>query len=94
MKKAYSTIFFVVLSAILFFYRGAKEEIKMFNEKKALDYILEIASKKGFTQVDLAYNIYDYSHFNRMCNGKESIHRKVLFKCAKKLGVSRRTICT
>lgn len=61
----------------------------MFDKKRALHYILEIAFEKGFTRVELVEGIYDYSHFNRMCNGKESIHMNVLHRCAEKLGISK-----
>lgn len=60
----------------------------MFDKTKALDYILEIAYSKGISQAKLCENIYDYSHFNRMCNGKENINTEVLLMCAEKLCIS------
>lgn len=60
----------------------------MFDKTKALDYILEIAYSKGISQARLCENIYDYSHFNRMCNGKENINTEVLLMCAEKLCIS------
>ena len=43
---------------------------EFFDKKKALQIILDIAYHKGISQSQLIEGIYDYSHFNRMCNGK------------------------
>lgn len=59
----------------------------MFNKKKALDYILEVATYKSISQSQLIEGIYDYSHFNKMCNGKENINIEVIFACADKLNI-------
>ena len=64
----------------------------MFDKRKALDYILDIAYNRGITQSKLIGDIYDYSHFNRMCNGKEEINMEVLFACADKLNISYNTL--
>ena len=47
--------------------------MNLFDKKGALMYILKVASAKNISQAKLIDGIYDYSHFNRMCNGKELI---------------------
>lgn len=59
-----------------------------FNKKLALEYILKIASLENISQRKLCEGLYDYGHFNRMCNGKEAINTDVLFECAIRLGIS------
>ena len=61
--------------------------MKLFDKKKALIYILNVANAKNISQTKLIDEIYDYSHFNRMCNGKEPIKLEVLVLCAKKLNI-------
>ena len=53
---------------------------EFFDKKKALQIILDIAYHKGISQAQLIEGIYDYSHFNRMCNGKENIKIDILGK--------------
>lgn len=60
----------------------------MINKLTALTYIINAAMEKGYTQRSLIDGIYDYSHFNRMCNGKENISLDVLLACADKIGLS------
>ena len=57
------------------------------DKKKALEYLLAVASKKNISQACLIDGIYDYSHFNKMCNGKENINLEIIFACASKLNV-------
>ena len=59
-----------------------------FNKEKALNHILAIAHKRGISQSELIKDIYDYSHFNRMCNNKEKIKLEILFACCSKLDIS------
>ena len=61
--------------------------MNLFDKKGALMYILKVASAKNISQAKLIDGIYDYSHFNRMCNGKEPIKLEVLVFCAKKLSI-------
>lgn len=61
---------------------------EFYNKRKALEIILNEAYNRGLTQVKLIEGIYDYSHFNRMCNGKEKIKTDVLVLCCIKLGIS------
>lgn len=61
--------------------------MNLFDKKGALMYILKVASAKNISQAKLIDRIYDYSHFNRMCNGKEPIKLEVLVFCAKKLSI-------
>ena len=70
-----------------------KEEAKknmdeFFDKSKALQIILDKAYNKGISQSKLIEGIYDYSHFNRMCNGKESIKLDILVLCCIKLDIS------
>ena len=57
------------------------------NYNKMLQFILKNANVRKITQKKLIEGIYDYTHFNRMCNGKESIKIEILFLCAEKLGI-------
>ena len=66
--------------------------MNLFDKKGALMYILKVASAKNISQAKLIDGIYDYSHFNRMCNGKEPIKLEVLVFCAKKLSIDLRRI--
>lgn len=59
-----------------------------FDKNKALQIILDKAYSKGISQSKLIEGIYDYSHFNRMCNGKESIKIDILVLCCLKLDIS------
>lgn len=59
-----------------------------FDKKDSLDYILEIATTRGISQRKLIEGIYDYSHFNKMCNGKEAISLDVIVACCEKLDVT------
>ena len=59
-----------------------------FDTSKALQIILNKAYDKGISQSKLIEGIYDYSHFNRMCNGKESIKIDILVLCCLKLDIS------
>lgn len=52
-----------------------------------LKYILLIAKQKNITKKELASNIYDYSHFLKMCNGKEPLKIEILLLCAQKLAI-------
>lgn len=61
---------------------------KFFDKSKALQIILDKAYNKGISQSKLIEGIYDYSHFNRMCNGKESIKIDILVLCCIKLDIS------
>ena len=61
---------------------------EFFDKKKALQIILDIAYHKGISQSQLIEGIYDYSHFNRMCNGKENIKIDILVLCCIKLNIS------
>ena len=61
---------------------------KFFDKRKALQIILDKAYKKGISQSQLIEGIYDYSHFNRMCNGKETIKIDILVLCCIKLDIS------
>lgn len=61
---------------------------EFFDKKKALQIILDIAYHKGISQAQLIEGIYDYSHFNRMCNGKENIKIDILVLCCIKLDIS------
>ncbi len=45
---------------------------EFFDKRKALQIILDKSYKKGISQSQLIEGIYDYSHFNRMCNGKKT----------------------
>lgn len=58
-----------------------------FDKNKALKIILNIAYKRNISQSKLIDGIYDYSHFNRMCNGKESVKLDILVLCCLKLGI-------
>ena len=51
---------------------------EFFDKRKALQIILDKSYKKGISQSQLIEGIYDYSHFNRMCNGKENIKIDIL----------------
>lgn len=59
-----------------------------FDKNKALQIILDKAYNKGISQSKLIEGIYDYSHFNRMCNGKENIKIDILVLCCIKLDIS------
>lgn len=59
----------------------------VFDKYKALQYILRVAYQKGISQSKLCENIYDVSHFNRMCNGKENVNLDVVMLCADKLSI-------
>ena len=61
---------------------------EFFDKKKALQIILDIAYHKGISQSQLIEGIYDYSHFNRICNGKENIKIDILVLCCIKLDIS------
>lgn len=61
---------------------------EFFDRKKALQIILDKAYHKGISQSKLIEGIYDYSHFNRMCNDKESIKIDILVLCCIKLDMS------
>lgn len=61
---------------------------EFFDKSKALQIILDKAYNKGISQTKLIEGIYDYSHFNRMCNGKESIKIDILVLCCLKLDIS------
>ena len=62
--------------------------IEYFDKQKALQIILDKAYNKGISQSQLIEGIYDYSHFNRMCNGKENIKIEILVLCCLKLEIS------
>lgn len=62
--------------------------IEFFNKRKALQIILDKAYDRGISQTKLIEDIYDYSHFNRMCNGKEDVKIDVLVLCCLKLNIS------
>lgn len=61
---------------------------EFFDKSKALQIILNEAYDKGISQAQLIEGIYDYSHFNRMCNGKENIKIDILVLCCIKLDIS------
>ncbi len=61
---------------------------EFFDKNKALQIILNKAFNKGISQSKLIEGIYDYSHFNRMCNGKENIKVDILVLCCLKLDIS------
>lgn len=60
----------------------------LFDKNKALELILDESYKKNVTKSQLIEGIYDYSHFNRMCNGKENIKIDILVLCCIKLDIS------
>lgn len=62
--------------------------MEFFNKRKALQIILDKAYNRGISQAKLIEDIYDYSHFNRMCNGKEDVKIDVLVLCCLKLNIS------
>ena len=61
---------------------------EFFDKNKALQIVLKQAYDKGISQSKLIEGIYDYSHFNRMCNGKESVKIEILVLCCIKLDIS------
>ena len=64
------------------------------NKRDALNYILQVANKYNISQRALCENITDYSHFNRICNGKEdNISWDLLINISGRLGITSKDIC-
>lgn len=64
------------------------------NKRDALNYILHVANQYNISQRALCENITDYSHFNRICNGKEdNISWDLLINISARLGITSKDIC-